>query len=125
MSGDPYCPAHGQSPCRCTPAQKEALNAIFPPTRWIPFVAADVFHCVHCDGFIVLAVGDDNDLMKGDRCPCGAEIYPVRGILKVGGGLYLNRKLPRESSTVSLGDPQCEELARACQTVTHHEDKLP
>lgn len=34
MSGDPWCPAHGFAPCRCTQAQREAFEAASPRPRF-------------------------------------------------------------------------------------------
>ena len=77
---------------------------------------AEVFHCVHCLGFVVVAEGAPG----GDACPCGAELHPISGPLT--GALYLNANMTdRESRTVLCSDPRCAPYAEDCRKYADRE----
>ena len=85
-------------------------------------VVAEIFNCVHCNGFVVFTPDAEGIGPAGDRCPCGAELYPVSSRLREGRAVYLNAALPeRESRTVPLDNPRCAAFAQRCQQQVSHD----
>lgn len=80
-----------------------------------------IHYCLHCEGFLVLYENDEREIpddvtMLGDKCPCGAETYPVWKTLDKGEVGYLNHKnTVNESHVVEMTDPRFKPIAESCQ----------